>query len=100
METKRNQKYFASKGINVILIVGLVIVLFGIILLFGPKTKSFGLVVMLIGSVVAVFGSGAKSGEAEIDNQIYSITKDMPEQAQIKYEVYEKHFLKIIISYF
>ena len=96
METKRNLKYFSTKGINVILIVGLAICLLGVILLFGPKTKSFGLVVVLIGSVVAVFGSGAKSGESEIDNQIYSIVKDMPEQAQIKYEVYEKHFLKII----
>lgn len=96
METKRNQQYFASKGINVALIVGLCIIVLGIILLFGEKTNSFGLVVSLIGSVVAVFGAGAKSGEAEIDNQLYSITKDMPEQAQIKYEVYEKHFLKII----
>ena len=96
METKRNLQYFTKKGINVLLIVGLCICLLGVILLLGPKTNSFGLVVILIGTVVAVFGSGAKSGEAEIDNQIYSITKDMPEQAQIKYEVYEKHFLKII----
>jgi len=96
METKRNQKYFASKGINVILIIGLVICLVGIVLLFEQNTRPFGLVILLVGSAVAVFGSGAKSGEAEIDNQIHSIVKDLPEQAQIKHEVYERHFLKII----
>ncbi len=96
METKRNQKYFASKGINVILIVGLVICLVGIVLLFEQNTRPFGLVILLVGSAVAVFGSGAKSGEAEIDNQIHGIVKDLPEQAQIKHEVYERHFLKII----
>ena len=96
METKRNQKYFASKGINVILIIGLVICLVGIVLLFEQNTRPFGLVILLVGSAVAVFGSGAKSGEAEIDNQIHGIVKDLPEQAQIKHEVYERHFLKII----
>ncbi|MBR6676210.1 MAG: hypothetical protein IKL24_02635 [Clostridia bacterium] len=96
MEIKRNQKYFSSKGINVILIVGLVICLVGAVLLFQHNTRPFGLVIMLVGSAVAVYGSGAKSGEAEIDNQIHGIVKDLPEQAQIKHEVYERHFLKII----
>ncbi|MBQ4066823.1 MAG: hypothetical protein IJD22_04160 [Clostridia bacterium] len=96
MEIKRNQKYFTSKGINVILIVGLVICLLGIILLFQLNTRPFGIVILLVGSAVAVYGSGSKSGEADIDNQIHSIVKDIPEQAQIKHEVYERHFLKII----
>jgi len=96
METKRNQKYFTSKGINVILIVGLVVCLLGIALLFQINTRPFGLVILLVGSAIAVYGSGAKSGEADIDNQIHGIVKDIPEQAQIKHEVYERHFLKII----
>jgi len=96
MEIKRNQKYFSSKGINVILIVGLVICLIGIVLLFQHNTRPFGLVILLVGSAVAVYGSGSKSGEADIDNQIHGIVKDLPEQAQIKHEVYERHFLKII----
>ena len=96
MEIKRNQKYFTSKGINVILIVGLVICLLGAVLLFDGNTRPFGLVILLVGSAVAVYGSGAKSGEADIDNQIHGIVKDIPEQAQIKHEVYERHFLKII----
>lgn len=96
METKRNLKYFTSKGINVIFIVGAVICLLGVALLFEKNTRNFGMVIILVGLIVAVFGSGAKSGESDIDNQIYSVTKDMPEQAQVKYEVYEKHFLKII----
>ncbi len=96
MEIKRNQKYFTSKGINVILIVGLVVCLIGIALLFETNTRPFGLVILLVGSAIAVYGSGAKSGEADIDNQIHGIVKDIPEQAQIKHEVYERHFLKII----
>ncbi|MBQ2729256.1 MAG: hypothetical protein IJF69_00615 [Clostridia bacterium] len=96
MEIKRNQKYFASKGINVILIVGLVICLVAIALFFERNTRPFGLIILLVGSAVAVFGAGAKSGEADIDNQIHGIVKDIPEQAQIKHEVYERHFLRII----
>jgi len=96
METKRNLKYFTKKGINIVLIIGLVICLFGVILLFEENTSNFGLVIILVGSAVAVYGSGAKSGEAEIDNQIHGIVKDIPEQAQIKHEVYERHFLKIL----
>ncbi len=96
METKRNQKYFAAKGINPVLIVGLAIALVGIILLFGGNTRPIGIVIILVGVAVAVFGSGAKAGEYDIDNQIYGVTKEMPEQAMIKYEVYERHFLTII----
>ncbi len=96
METKRNQKYFAAKGINPVLIVGLAIALLGVILLFGGNTRPIGIVIILVGIAVAVFGSGAKAGEYDIDNQIYGVTKEMPEQAMIKYEVYERHFLTII----
>lgn len=96
METKRNQKYFAAKGINPVLIVGLVIALVGIVLLFGGNTRPIGIVIILVGIAVAVFGSGSKAGEYDIDNQIYGVTKEMPEQAMIKYEVYERHFLTII----
>lgn len=96
METKRNQKYFAAKGISPVIIVGLVIVLAGIVLLTMANTRTIGIVILLVGGAVAVFGSGAKAGEYDIDNQIYGITKEMPEQAMIKYEVYERHFLSII----
>ncbi len=96
METKRNQKYFAAKGINPVMIVGLVIILAGIVLLTMANTRTIGIVILLVGGAVAVFGSGAKAGEYDIDNQIYGITKEMPEQAMIKYEVYERHFLSII----
>lgn len=96
METKRNQKYFASKGINPVLIVGLIIAVVGVVLLFMENTRTFGIIAILAGAVVVVFGSGAKAGEYDIDNQIYGITKEMPEQAMIKYEVYERHFITII----
>ena len=96
METKRNLKYFTSKGINPVLVVGLAIVAVGLILMIVPQTRPFGLVLALVGVGVAVFASGSKSGEEEIDNQIEGIVKDIPEQAMIKHEVYERHFNPII----
>ena len=96
MESKRNLKYFVSKGINPVLCVGAAIVLLGIILMLGETTSSFGLVIAIIGLGVAVFATGAKSGEADIDNQILGIIKDLPEQAQIRHEVYERSFLPIV----
>ena len=70
METKRNLKYFTSKGINPVLVAGLIIVALGLILMIVPQTRPFGLVIALVGIGVAVFATGAKSGEEEIDNQI------------------------------
>lgn len=96
METKRNLKYFTSKGINPVFVVGLAIVALGLILMIVPQTRPFGLVIALVGIGVAVFATGAKSGEEEIDNQIEGIVKDIPEQAMIKHEVYERHFNPII----
>ena len=96
METKRNLKYFTSKGINPVFIAGLVISLVGVILMFVEQTRQFGLVILLVGVGVAVFATGAKSGEADIDNQILGVTKDIPEQAMIKHEVYERHFNPIV----
>lgn len=96
METKRNLKYFTSKGINPVIVAGACVILLGLILLLVPTTKPIGMVIILVGVGVAVFGSGAKSGEADIDNQIIGCTKDMYEQAMIKHEVYEKHFISII----
>lgn len=96
METKRNLKYFTSKGINPVFIVGLAITAIGLILMIVPQTAPFGLVLALVGVGVAVFATGAKSGEAEIDNQLLGIIKDIPEQAMIKHEVYERSFNPIV----
>ena len=96
METKRNQKYFAAKGINPVLLVGFIAVVFGVVLMFIPTTRTPGIIVILVGLAIAVFGSGSKAGEYDIDNQIFAMTREMPEQAMIKYEVYERHFLTII----
>ena len=96
METKRNLKYFTSKGINPVLVAVLIIVALGLILMIVPQTRPFGLVIALVGIGVAVFASGTKSGESEIDNQIEGAIKDIPEQAMIKHEVYERHFNPII----
>lgn len=99
METKRNQKYFTQRAVNILLLIGIAICLIGfLVMIIVPLGNgyTFGFVIILIGAAVAVFGSGAKSAEADIDNQIHGQIKDMPETAQIKYEVYERHFLRII----
>ena len=94
METKRNLKYFTTRGINILLIIGVAISIAGLLMMFIiplGNGYNFGFIVLMVGAAVAVFGSGAKSAEADIDNEIYGKIKDMPEQAQIKYEVYEKN---------
>lgn len=96
METKRNLKYFTSKGINPVFVAGFIIIALGLILMIVPQTRPFGLVIALVGTGVAVFATGTKSGESEIDNQIEGVIKDIPEQAMIKHEVYERHFNPII----
>ena len=79
METKRNLKYFTTKGINIVLLVGLAVCVIGfLMMLIIPKGNgyNFGFIVIMIGAAVAVFGSGAKSAEADIDNQIHGKIKE------------------------
>lgn len=97
METKRNIKYFTQKGLSPLTIVALAIIGVGIILNFGP-ISSASPVLYLTGIGCLVFAMSGSAKEVDIDYQVSEKTKDLEEQAMIKYEVYEKDFLTIVNS--
>lgn len=94
METKRNYKYFATKGLSPLAIIGLVIIAAGIFFLF--YIRDLGLLLAMVGIACLVFASGGRAKESDLNYQVSEKTKDMEERAMIRYEVYEKDFLKIV----
>lgn len=95
METKRNLKYFTTKGLSPLSIVGLVLIVAGIIIAAGI-IRDMGVMLVLIGIGCLVFSASATAKETDIDYQVSEKIKDLEEQAMIKYEVYEKDFLTIV----
>lgn len=95
METKRNLKYFTTKGISPLSAVGLAIIAIGAIIAVGI-IRDMGVLLVLIGIGCLVFSASATAKETDIDYQVSEKIKDLEEQAMIKYEVYEKDFLTIV----
>ncbi len=94
METKRNLNYFIAPPISVVTIVGLAITLVAFILVFFPGTRLVGIIGLIIGLGIAVFSSGGKATDTDIEYQAIEFTKDLEEESMKKNEVYEKNFLK------
>lgn len=94
METKRNLKYFTTKGLSPLSIVGLAIIVAGFIV--SGIIRDMGVMLVLIGIGFLVFSASASAKETDIDYQVSEKIKDLEEQAMIKYEVYEKDFLTIV----
>ena len=95
METKRNSKYFTSKGISPLSIVGLVLFGIGLFLQFSTY-KSMSMLFYMIAVGCFVFAVSGSAKETDIDFQVSEKIKDLDERAMIKYEVYEKDFLTIV----
>ncbi len=97
METKRNIKYFTAPPVSVLTIIGLVILLAGVIMFAAtPTTKLISIGIIILGLCIAVFGSGGKANDTDLEFQAAQKIKTLQEQAEKKYEVYEKHFLKMM----
>ena len=96
METKRNLKYFTAPPFSVISIIGYVLIAAGAIyaMAFGRRSTFVGIIIAIIGVSVAVFSSGGKSNDSDIDYQIAERIKNLQEMNEKKHEVYEKSFLK------
>ena len=94
METKRNLNYFIAPPISIATLIGLVITVVAIVLIFFPTTRIPGIIALIIGLGVAVFTSGGKATDTDIEFQAYEFTKDLEEDSMKKNEVYEKNFLK------
>ena len=98
METKRNLKYFTAPPISVLSLVGYGIMAVGIIFTllrgFGQGFRMIGILIAIVGFAVAIFSSGGKSTDSDIDYQIAERVKNLQELNEKKHEVYEKSFLK------
>ena len=96
METKRNLKYYTAPPISIPTIVGLVITLVGVILALVLQSKIPGIAVIVLGLLVVMFTTGGKSNDTDIEFQARALTSDLHENSMKKFEVYEKHFLKML----
>lgn len=97
METKRNIKYFTAPPVSIPAIIGWVITLVGVLLLaFAHGMMLWSIGITVVGFCVVVFSSGGKATDTDLEFQAAERIKDLQEQAEKKYEVYEKHFLKML----
>lgn len=98
METKRNIKYFTAPPVSVIALIGWAIAAVGVIMMaFGHRGMMLpGVICALIGFAVVVFSSGGKANDTDIEYQAAEKIKNLQELSEKKYEVYEKHFLKML----
>ncbi len=95
METKKNYKYFAKKGLSPLAIIGIVLIVVGIVITFGG-VKGLDMMFYIGGIACIVLASSGTAKEADINYEVSEKIKDMEEQAMIRFEVYEKDFLKIV----
>lgn len=95
METKKNLKYFAKRGLSPLTIVGLVLIVIGVIILIG-NVKGLDMMFFIGGIACIVLASSGTAKESDINYQVSEKIKDMEERAMIRFEVYEKDFLKIV----
>lgn len=97
METKRNIKYFTAPPISIPAIIGWVITLIGVLLLiFSKGMMLISLGVTAVGFCTLILSSGGKATDTDLEFQAAERVKNLQEQAEKKYEVYEKHFLKML----
>ena len=94
METKRNLNYFIAPPISLPTLIGLIITVVAIVLIFFPSTRIYGIIALIIGLGLAVFTSGGKATDTDIEFQAVEFTKDLEEDSMKKNEVFEKNFLK------
>ena len=90
METKRNLKYFTSKGISPMTLIGLALMVIGLVLCFSHSTRLFGVLGLVAGLGVMIFAGGGKASGDDIEYQVGEKMKDMRERGMIRFELFEK----------
>lgn len=98
METKRNIKYFTAPPVSVLGLIGWAIAVVGVCMVaFGFRGMMIpGILIAIVGLSVAIFSSGGKANDTDIEYQAAEKIKNLQELSEKKYEVYEKHFLKML----
>ena len=95
METKRNEKYFTAPAVSVVALIGYIVIALGVIYAIAFRRHAMpGILAAIVGFAIAIFGSGGKSTDSDIDFQIAERVKNLQEQNEKKHEVYEKSFLR------
>ncbi len=94
MENKKNYKYFAQRGLPPFSIVGLVLIVLGIVALF--EIKDLGIMLIIAGIACLILSTSGRAKESDLNYQVSEKIKDLDERAMIRFEVYEKDFLKIV----
>lgn len=96
MEIKRNLKYFTVVGLSVVLIIGLVVLALGVVGAMINQFRGIGIALIVLGLGIVVFGSGGKADDSDIDYACLQTIKELEEDAEKKFEIYERNFLKMI----
>ena len=94
MENKKNYKYFAQKGLAPFSIVGLVLLALGVAALF--EIKDLGIMLIIAGVACLILATSGRAKESDLNYQVSEKIKDLDERAMIRFEVYDKDFLKIV----
>lgn len=97
METKKNYKYFAQKGLSPLAIVGLVILAVGIFVGLIP-IKGLDMMLYIAALACFILAISGKAKESDINLQVAKKTEDLEERAMIRFEVYPKDMLTIVNS--
>ncbi len=95
METKRNLKYFTSKGINPFILIALVLIIVGICCLAFASRGMFrlriaGVVIAIVGLGLWIFTSGGIASGDDIEYAVGEKMKDMTEEGMKRFELFEK----------
>ena len=91
METKRNLKYFTSKGITPLGIISLAVALIGFVCLcVGQGLGFIGLIGIGVGLGTYMFVNGGKASGDDIEYQVGEKEKDMRERGMIRFELFDK----------
>jgi len=91
METKRNLKYFTSKGVSPLTIVAIVLLVAGLVCCaMGRFMMMTGIILIVVAIGVMIFaGSGKASGD-DIEYQVGEKMRDMHEYGMKRFELFEK----------
>ena len=90
METKRNLKYFTSKGVNPLTIVGWALMILGVAAMAAKIFFGYAIIVAVIGLGIVIFTSSGKASGDEIEYQVGDKMKNMIERGMVRFELFEK----------
>ena len=78
METKKNYKYFAKRGLSPLAIVGIALLVIGFIITLG-QIKGLDMMLYIAGIACLVLASSGRAKETDINYQVSEKIKDLDE---------------------